>query len=448
MAPTADAKPQNSLERPDDPVVLSGAALSSLAGKAPDTIVAFRFAAGAWAQIPVQVDERAEVDYYDVYNKQYTSAGSFRNLSYVDPSTLTGPDSDPTIDADDELVLMARDFGDKPEVLREPPGVLAGSAVEVGASAPGVAQKQGYAYLFVSGGTLEPSAGKSYVRYTFKLVSGSYPADYKFTGGPNPEDSVVETSSYQRHFADRWLSDVLAITAGGAPGTDILDVEETRLLDGCSRHIGTFDMGEGAFVTNKSGPIRAIRSYVGANSGPLTQKTHWFYEAREDQLSQLRVHALPWGPMSTIDFSAEAIGLTYYDNNNRNGALIDGTPDKLTPATNDSKLAWQLITGPQATLVALFEYDTDVDDLMWSSVFVDEKNTTATQCNGDTKQAYGECGPNASGALPTTDPTLGGTNHMNLVRHHYFLPPNAQVSDAERLAANQAQPLELTVTKL
>jgi hypothetical protein len=156
---------------------------------------------------------------------------------------------------------------------------------------------------------------------------------------------------------------------------------KTRFLDGCSRHIGTFDEGEGAFVTNKSGPIRAIRSYIGANSGPPTQKTHWFYESREDQLSQLRVHALPWGPMSSLDFSMEGIGLTYYDNNNPNWALIDGTPDKLTPASNDSKLQWQLLTGPKATLVALFEYDTDIAELMWSSIFIDEKGTMATQSN-------------------------------------------------------------------
>jgi hypothetical protein len=47
-------------ERPADPVVLSGAGVPRLRGVAPAKVLAFRFLNGAWAQVPVQVDERAE----------------------------------------------------------------------------------------------------------------------------------------------------------------------------------------------------------------------------------------------------------------------------------------------------------------------------------------------------------------------------------------------------
>ena len=55
----------------------------------------------------------------------------------------------------------------------------------------------------------------------------------------------------------------------------------------------TFNDAEGAFIANKSGPVRAIRSYIGANSGPLTVRQHVFYERREDITTYLRVHAIP-----------------------------------------------------------------------------------------------------------------------------------------------------------
>ena len=39
--------------------------------------------------------------------------------------------------------------------------------------------------------------------------------------------------------------------------------------------------------------MRAIRSYIGANSGPLTQREHVFYDGRSDVRTFLRVHAIP-----------------------------------------------------------------------------------------------------------------------------------------------------------
>jgi hypothetical protein len=62
LAPLALALASCVAERPADPVVLSGASLPRLQGAAPAKVLAFRFVNGAWAQLPVQVDERAVVD--------------------------------------------------------------------------------------------------------------------------------------------------------------------------------------------------------------------------------------------------------------------------------------------------------------------------------------------------------------------------------------------------
>ena len=46
--------------------------------------------------------------------------------------------------------------------------------------------------------------------------------------------------------------------------------------------------GEGAFIVNISGPVRAIRSYLGANSYLYTVNTHFFYPGREDLVTDVR----------------------------------------------------------------------------------------------------------------------------------------------------------------
>jgi len=91
----------------------------------------------------------------------------------------------------------------------------------------------------------------------------------------------------------------------------------------CGRSEDTFSAGEGAFFTNKDGPVRAIRSYLGANSGPFTQRDHIFYEQRQDITTFLRVHEIP-GVMDLYDYSPAASGMYYYNDWNTEGLLVDG----------------------------------------------------------------------------------------------------------------------------
>ena len=91
--------------------------------------------------------------------------------------------------------------------------------------------------------------------------------------------------------------------------------------------------------------MRAIRSYIGANSGPLTQREHIFYEQREDIRTFLRVHAIP-GAVDFFDYCPAAIGMTYRNNLNTGGVTIDGTPD--TPPAG--ALTWETVDGPQGGL--------------------------------------------------------------------------------------------------
>src|SRR5205823_5847017 len=126
------ASPSVPLNRPADPVVLTGADVPSLAGIPPNALIAFRYA-GGWQQIPVQVDERAVLDYGLVY---HNGASGITALNYTDPNTWAGPDLDPTLDANDEIAFMANDAGGLAPGAAEPPGVVSGSGVELTISDP------------------------------------------------------------------------------------------------------------------------------------------------------------------------------------------------------------------------------------------------------------------------------------------------------------------------
>lgn len=104
------------LNRPADPVLLTGAAVPSLAGVPPGDIVAFRWA-DSWQQVPVQVDERALIDLSQPFGS-YTCSGSpycfglpspdSSRCSIPTPRRSRGADPISTLDEDDEIVFMAR----------------------------------------------------------------------------------------------------------------------------------------------------------------------------------------------------------------------------------------------------------------------------------------------------------------------------------------------------
>ena len=433
---------RSTIARPDDPVVLTGSALTRLRGKAPNRIVAFRVTPEkTWQQVPVQVDERAVVD-FGAYPTSNTTPGTVGTvyggapigrtaLQYTDANTFTGPDPDASFDADDELVFMASDLGGlAPQ--GHPAGVVAGSAVEVTVEDPLDEDALGWLYLYETTGSLQPGAGRSYVSYSFGLASGAYLSTYKRAAGPNPESSTVTTARYSHHFGDRWRDDSLVVRAGNATQVDLLDRHKSRLIPGnCGRSEDTFNAGEGAFVVNKSGPVRAIRSYVGANSGPLTQRTHLFYAGRHDVLTDLRVHAIP-GVVDYFDYSPAASGMRYANNRNRSGVVVDGQPDTVGAGRPD----WELLAGTQGSIIQSHRLRTNLR-LQVTNHYLDDSTPSEPQCTGDAS-AFGASGPWINSTIADTDPRSGTTNTLRSLRSLTYLPPGATVADADRTFAQVA----------
>ena len=445
------------------PVILTGAKLHGLKGIKPDRLVAFRFA-GEWRQVPVQVDERAVVEYFDIYNRNrgakrgmgtYLLRGPcFKGLVYTDPNTYTGADADSSLDADDEVVFLFKDAGQKRTALADPDGVVKSSGVEVEIADPLTGTKR-YVYLFQSAGGLDAAAGKDYVKYEFKLKKGPYkktwvlggaaglslrprtPAGYK-----NPEDSNVTTAFYTRHFSAKAITDSLRLKPPSGMGVDILDMRKALFAPGVPvRSVLTFAQGESAFIANIDGPVRAIRSAIGANSGPLVQFDSFFYERREDAVSQLRVHPIMSVVMFT-DYSPAADGMTYSNNLNTGGVTIDGKPDKIKAGV----LTWEMVRGKQGAMVMVHHLVSSVG-VGLTSYYHDDKATKIPQVTGD-GYACGSSGPWITGPIRNTDPRIPGAARLSGTKTYFYGIEKPSAETARRLLAEEIKPLTVTTRRI
>ncbi len=425
------------LGRPADPVVVAGADLPQLVNGSKTDIVGFRWTGAAWAQLPIQIDERAVVNFGKIYNNPaavfYSSQpGLVNQLVYTSGNTWTGNDPNLKFDGDDELAFMARDAGALAPSGSQPVGTKLGTGVRIRITDPLDPTAEGYVYLYrkapLSG--LVQGARVKYLTYRFKVKSGGYKTTYKLTNGPNLEDSLVTAGTYKHHFSDRWASDGLYVTAPGATGVDLLDRHKALFSPGfCGRSEDTFDMPiagtvEGAFVTSKAGPVRVIRSYIGANSGPNTQRTHIFYDRREDIITDLRVHTIP-SIMDFMDYSPAASGMTYRNELNPGGVTVDGSPDTLTAGVS----SWEQITGAQGTINQVAQLQTSWTPASITSYYLDSTSPPVAQCTGDAF-AYGSSGLYINSNLPNTDPGTGGTDTLRGVRSMYFEGPGGTAADA------------------
>ena len=473
-----------SLNRPSDPVVLDGSALPKLLGTDPMHVVGFAWDGNTWHQEPVQVDQRDYVSPGQIYHLPtssyptlYGTTTPYKILVYTPPATTTAgytsmgtytpPDSDPSFDANDELSFLANDTGQQVGTsVADPTGVTGSSREEVKASDPLDPSGVGYLYLFHSDTLTGGSAGTDGVTYNFSLDSGSYTGTYKMgsgslapnnTWGFNPEHSTVTTPAYRQSYGDRWLNNGLSITERGASGTNILERTHYYVVNTCGRSEDTFDggannPGEGAYVVNISGPVRAIRSYMGANSYNYTVNTDVFYPYREDTVTELRGHAGLPGYGSADDFVTGTTGLTYSDPSNTN-VPIDGVPDSVQPIAftsgSPAPASWQMVSGSQGSLVTVRSLSTDITGLNISTVYQDSNPASPAQCTGDAA-AWGENGMNLTspvGSVPITDPTLTATPAtLTLTRYRFFQAPNLPVSSAADLSAQALNPIATTVT--
>ncbi|MEM1053918.1 MAG: T9SS type A sorting domain-containing protein [Bacteroidota bacterium] len=448
--------------RSHEPVVLEASLAPALLGRATDAIAAFRWDGTGWDAIPVQVDERAIVDLGEAYGPMnpfdcesilfcIQLEDQVVETMYTDAGTHVGADPDPALDADDEIALLASDAGSRaPDAATPPAGIVPSTMVEIEISD---GAESAFLYLAAHDGALDSAAGQDHVRYTFDLLSGNYLTTYDLAGGnanggepvgdalgANPEDTTLETDAYSLHFSDRWILDGLMLGSSD----DLLDRRKVQFSPtSCTRHETTGSRGEGAFVVNRDGPVRALRSVVGFNSGPLVQRTDVFYPELVVSTTALRVHSIP-GILDVMDYSEAATGMTYRANTTPEGVVIDADPD--SDVRGGSPLEWEVVSGAPGTLVIRHDIQTSANltpTLFWA----DNDVNPPIQCTGD-EVALGQSGPWFDQSIPNTDPRLGSHADLVATRIMRLSPEPLPEAEVETLLAAMAAPLAVTVSPI
>jgi len=434
VACAAPPNPPGTLTRPEDPVVVTGSQVSPLLGATVGSIVAFHYDSAGWTQVPVQVDQRKTVELNTIYNKAPNTTNPVNALVYADPNTFAGGGSG-VLESQDEISFMSVDASGAAPSFSEPANVVHNSGVKVTVTDQQAGNAVSFVYLYRQTGGLDPSAGKHYVDYQFRLTSGDYKTTYKLAAGPNPETSSVTTPAYERTFGDRWLDDGLSITTPGASGVDILDRHKALFAPGnCVRSEDTFDSAEGAFIANINGPVRAIRSYIGANSGPYTERTQIYYAQREDIITDLRVHAIP-SVLDFFDYSPAASGMTYTNDRNPGGVTIDGQPDTVAAGAP----TWEKVSGSQGTLTHVWQLTTNVAPLSTTNYYYDNSTVPnpVVQCTGDAF-AYGSSGTYINSGIANTDPHNGAASYLTATHTLFFESPG-QTNESAQTHADQVR---------
>ena len=246
--------------------------------------------------------------------------------------------------------------------------------------------------------------------------------------------------------AARWIEDELAVKAGDATGVDILDGDKVQVGFGCGRSELTFSRGGGGFIANTSGPVRAIRSYIGANSGTFTQQDRIYYQRAEVMKTYLRVHPGINTIDQFLDYSPAASGMTYRTSADPGGVTVDGVPDGDLETGNSlgPELTWEQATGPQGSLAIVSRVDTDIPTFSAGSYYQDDSTSPATpQCGGYADdQAWGSSGPGITGVGVNTDPTLGPASSLTGTRTIFYSAPGADAALAELRSDQVDSPLE------
>jgi len=447
------------------PVVMSGSSLSKLFVYNPSDLIGFKMTQNGWIQIPIQIDERDSISGDVIFNTCTpffkSSVQPFKSLQYCDANTWVGNDRNVLFDSDDELVFLVKDVGNalNSNPIR-PTGVDPASGVEIKVTYNG-GTPIGYIYVFKRTITsLISSAWKTNINYQFRLNSGNYKTTYNQTTGPNPETSYITTKYYHKHFSDRWIEDELFINQTATAHLNIIDRNTIRIPSaGCAYTEQTFANSYGAFMVNKTGPIRAIRSYMGDNNYQLCQRDHFLYESMDFTRTYIRASSIQ-NLQLTWDYNVNAGSMIYNNNNNHSstntlvtynnvaykGIVIEGTPTGYNNYDNfvAGPLVWELINSYSGSVFRYHKINTDIPNFISSSCFKDLM--ASSPCTGDPND-WGNSGL-SFGAIPCTDPRFSTYNKLVLEEWNLYLPMETTRNQVDTLKLGMQDPVQTIVSSV
>ena len=403
----ASTAPAAGVARTLEPVVLTGAQLATLAGAPVDDLFVYVNRAGAWSQVPFQVDEIGA-------NGRFTSAG------------------DGAFDAVDELAFMAKDLGDQAAMSGDAPAGLPGTGAwyQVEVSDPLDATAKGYAYVVRSASLTSAFTG-AYVSYDAanrRIIGDAYQMGFSLSppnAGAAPEPNI-------------WF-DYLSL--GGS--ADILDRSPKFLgcLGAiCLREQALFGLSprEGLNLV-KSGPVRLI--FRSSAAGIVTNDILAYENMTAWSTKAILSAFAPTLLSLTTDFNPAASGAKFYNGVTQPaGVTIDGNPDTTPPDNVPAQpfSPWYQVSANQGTLV----HASDPTPVGGTPRNYYEDNSTPCSpqpCDTGDQQRWGESGiivqnPNQTFTyrfnfyyLQGQQPNVGST-----YAQYFAQPLSATLEDADR----------------
>lgn len=264
----------STIDRTLEPIVVKG----PFSGVPVDQLFVYREVGGVWEQIPFQIDE-------------VTASGNYTAVE------------DNLMDANDEIVFMAKDLGDQATTSITASLTISDTFYEVAVSDPLAPAKKGWAYIVRSH---SPGPGS--------------PVDYAgYTAG----NLRINTATYAVGWEAAAHAGLNYLSLSGS--SDLLDRTKLRVHGfflGIPFKRTEEDLSVPPIVLIKDGPVRVIVKRSGA--------TTFGYESLLHTITPIDLSAVP-GTITLVRVSTDLASTTgsgtFYNENQPGGVTIDGNPD-------------------------------------------------------------------------------------------------------------------------
>jgi len=320
--PAFAADEAKTFTRTEDPIVLTGGDLVEVMRWEIARTRAFAFRNGAAVAIPFQIDERK------------------KNGDYVLPFGGSGGRDDEIaggIDANDELIFMVRDAGDRGGKDRLPGG--AGRVVEMTLTDP-VTGGRGWVYFALYPGQAPALSPRDYVSYDNQTLT-------------------IDTERFIMRFhpkATLSIGDLIIKPEGGGSGRELVD----RLKIRFTAQVMRFDLvrDEENFLCTTvgwiDGPVRVVRHTINQvqlwklkSPQALTDNVYYFNAFEFPTVIELpfRADLVVSNPKFRISTDGLCNGTrTFYNSRNPQGVTIDGRMSQAEYDLDIRPYIWSAIT--------------------------------------------------------------------------------------------------------
>lgn len=370
---TAQETRSCNLSRSVDPLVMTTKKLQEFSGAEISRVGLFNYRDGAFAPIPFQIDEKDEDDEWVL------PLGDEANAE----------DGNGRFDGTDELVFMVRDAGDSAPAGSKPEG----------------AQK--VAEIVID----DPRGGSGYVYIaSFKDRAQLSTVDYV---GYNPQTKRVNADMYEMGFHPKFPIGIGYLASGKAAGGDGLSVidrmkvrvEATALLGiEFKRNEEDFSSVDVAYI---DGPVRVIRRTrnrmvlilsiptPSAIIDNVYYRDFFFFPTEVNVPFNIGAVIREATVRVTVDLSAKAKGITFYNSNNRGAGLVfDGVMSEAEKKLNVEPFEWMVqVTnrpGNHAAWLNRLVIDNKVGSFKPKLYYLDD--VTVADPPDDTPGHYGDVG--------------------------------------------------------